>query len=426
MISYSTRQRELALRVRDRLAESSGPRIDCLDIAYGERFKEQLAWWLSYCHAAVVLLSEDALASPWVRYELSVLVNRERLGELTLIVLLLDGMTPARLAELSALDPHALGDLQGATLATDATDADIDGVLERVAAAAGCELSIERLVHGVNGCLAGVRDTVALARARERLRAELGDADPWLDDPRLADVADQGVKLRWALAGELCAMPVDPLYAPLEELAQAAVVMADQLDRIVDLSAMTVFDAASTATLYAEMRAPRLGVVLGCTRQALAELAPDAALQVHPSAKHRCFWLHEPLTGASPEDYVHQIEQQLRRAIDDDGGDFDRLLARRRRRGHPLVVLLAGCDGLTPKLLAEIRARLPDFSFVVLATAAAGPDAWGRQLKVPVAGPRPAADGWPAHLRDEAQLVDDWRATKGELQELVADEEARR
>jgi hypothetical protein len=426
MISYSTRQRELALRVRERLSRCSGPRIDCLDIAYGAEFREQLAWWLSYCHAAVVLLSADALASPWVRYELSVLANRVQLDNVILIPLLVGGLTPEQLAARADLAPLALANLHGASLAEDAGDDEIDKLIERVAEVTYGETAIERLVQGVNGCLVDVRDTARLARARERLRSKLGgDGDPWFDDPRLADIADQGVRLRWALAAELCATPIDPLYDPLEELAQAAAVPAAKLDRIVDLSVMAVFDSASTAALRDEMDEPDRGIVLGCATKALCELAPDAALQVHPGRKHRPFWLHEPLTGACIDDYVDQIEQQLRLHVENENGDFDKLVARKHR--HPLVVLLSRADGLTPPILAALHERLPRFSFVVLPTETTGPDTWSSQLGgLPVAGPHPAADGWPAMRAAETRLVDEWCATKWELRDFVAGEEAAR
>ena len=424
MISYSTVQRELALRVRDRLALLSGPRIDCLDIARGARFQEQLAWWLSYCHAAVVLLSEDALGSRWVRYELSVLVNRERLGEVTVIVLRIGDLPVERLHELTEL---ALGTLQGGPLAAHASDAEIDAAIADVAEVAGGDLVAQRFVEGVNGCLAGIRDTARLSRARLRLqRAVGGERDAWFDDAQLADIGDGGVRLRWALASELCATPAAALYAPLEELARDAAVTSAGVHRMADVSVMTVFDAASMATLHEQMSAEdpeaRPGVVLGFTRQEMAELAPAAAQEVHVCAQHHPFWLHDPVTGSTPDEYVDGIAAQLERAIEDSGIDLGRL----RRRRHPVVVLLARFDGLSKEILYGVRRRFPEFTFVVLSTEVAGPAAWSEKLGgLPVAGPRPDEDGWAALRDDEADLVDAWRSTKDDVCDTLAATESR-
>lgn len=438
MISYSRHQRELALRIRTRLiAREHGPRVDCLDVEYGERFQEKLAWWLSYCHAAIVLLSAEALSSPWVRYELDVLVNRQRLDAVKLICVLLGGVTIKSLQGRPELGPVALDRLQAVALDVGATDDEIDAVLDAIPELTGDELHVERLVGAIHDCLASV-GTTRLARARSHVPAEVaGGRDPWFDDPRLEDLRDAGARLRWALAAELGAAPVGALYAPLQELAEDREAR-NRVVEIAETSAMTLFDASSIDALREiidprDRRASR-SAVLGYSRQEIAELAPGAVHRVHATLVPSCFCLQGPsMTGATVEEVVDGLVDQLRAAIElrivaIEDAEVDDFIAYKGRRKHPLVVVLWEANGLTPEILGRLAERLPTMSFVVLATASrdpdqpGDPDTWSRRLDgLPVVGPRPLPAAWDSMLDDEARLADQWSSIRADLVACVAE-----
>jgi hypothetical protein len=71
--------------------------VDIDELQPGDEWRAVLYHWLAECQGAVVLLSRNALASPWVRREVNVLLWRRALGYPLFIV-------PAILDDLSAAD----------------------------------------------------------------------------------------------------------------------------------------------------------------------------------------------------------------------------------------------------------------------------------------------------------------------------------
>lgn len=69
-LSYSSQDRESAVRVADALAESG---VECFldqrDLTVGDPFVERLMAELENCMAVVLLISEEALSSQWVPFE---------------------------------------------------------------------------------------------------------------------------------------------------------------------------------------------------------------------------------------------------------------------------------------------------------------------------------------------------------------------
>jgi len=66
LLHAAARARGTRLRPAARTGSRATPGL--LDIKSGERWQETLAWWLSYCDVAIVLLSSEALDSACVRY----------------------------------------------------------------------------------------------------------------------------------------------------------------------------------------------------------------------------------------------------------------------------------------------------------------------------------------------------------------------
>lgn len=109
-LSHSTKE-ELPQRVRDRIAEelrAGGYRVllDKDGLRLGEGWRNALELWIGSCDAAVVLLSEQALTSPFVAHEVSVLSYRQRFQQDPSFVLI-----PVLIAPVShaAVDASPLG-----------------------------------------------------------------------------------------------------------------------------------------------------------------------------------------------------------------------------------------------------------------------------------------------------------------------------
>jgi hypothetical protein len=88
--------------------------VDVDELRPGQDWRAVLNHWLADCHAAVLLLTRDALTSAWVRREITILLWRRALGSRVLIIpALLGDLEPADVKE-AGLDE--LADLQFARL----------------------------------------------------------------------------------------------------------------------------------------------------------------------------------------------------------------------------------------------------------------------------------------------------------------------
>ncbi len=107
--------------------EKFAPRIDRENLVFGEPWRQEINTWLTYCDAAVLLLSRKAVESPFVAYEVSVLCHRKsRNPKFTVLPLLLgdvDFNNPGTL-----LAPAQVMEIQPDFY----KHASIDGTLEKV------------------------------------------------------------------------------------------------------------------------------------------------------------------------------------------------------------------------------------------------------------------------------------------------------
>jgi hypothetical protein len=111
--------------------------LDKTRLEGGDEWREELVSWMWQCHAAVILLSEPALASPWVKIEAANLISRRSLstqfGNPRFLVLpvLFDPVTPARLPGTD-FSPLALDEIQAVPSATDRMI--VDAVMKKLQA----------------------------------------------------------------------------------------------------------------------------------------------------------------------------------------------------------------------------------------------------------------------------------------------------
>jgi TIR domain len=99
-ISHSSRDDEEARAIRGRLHEvlASEPYshkilLDEDGIRAGNLWRPKLYRWLAECGGAVLLLTQAALASPWVRKEATILLWRQALGSRVVVIPLLIGVS---------------------------------------------------------------------------------------------------------------------------------------------------------------------------------------------------------------------------------------------------------------------------------------------------------------------------------------------
>lgn len=362
MISYSTVQRPFARQLHERLTECGcNPKLDHLDIAMGDRWRQTIAWWLSACQAAVVLLSEEAIASPWVRYELSVLSNRALLERNVRLVLVYLGVSPADVHRRPGFEPFQLGEVQSYhEIPDDNPDEDTLAALVKSIheVAEVDDPPVDRLVARVRDELQEVAsDRVANARSHLHATAD----DPWLID------ADD---VRHGFAQAFCSTPLNRTYRSLQTLALDRHLAGDDVAELIDLNVMTTFDSRVVDQLHrAALGQVRRSMVTATTRGDLADVAVQTLEELRGTLHAYRFEVNGPITGLTATDVAESLADELCHAIETSLQENpDQFLAAVARREHPVFALLTSAVGITSHVLSLLEARFPSVIFVVLSS----------------------------------------------------------
>lgn len=373
MISYATVQRSLATRLHQRLTDCEcNPKLDHLDLRSGERWRQTLGWWLSTCRTAVVLLSKEALESAWVRYELNVLAHREQTGRNVRLVLVHLGVSRRDVEQMPELGPCQLADIQSHY---EFPDADLD------------DDALTALANDVHE-LAGIDDP-PIDRLVSRVCDHIRDVAPgsvdaaWNnldvpDDPWLIDPDDE--QRRFARA--YCSTPVSQTYDALQALAGDAHLTGETMNDLIDLNVMTTFDTKAVADLHhVGQQQGRRALVSATTQAGLAEVATQAAYDVHGGRRPFRFVLNIPITGVTAADIAAGLAEDLRRAIRTFAKeDVDDWLAFTVRRRHPVFAILTSAVGITAEVLHELHELFPSVVFVVLSSTTQTMPSLSREL----------------------------------------------
>jgi len=426
MISCSKVQRPLARRLHDKLEKRKcNPKLDDLDIGEAERWRDTVAWWLSACQVGVVLLSEEALASAWVHFELSVLAHREQLGNLRLVVVYV-GVARDEVVQRQKLDQLQLGDIQaGFELADAEPDEDTLDALADVVVNAFDEIIKPPFEHLAIRVADGVRKVADHQVVAARADLDGPELDPWL-----VVRPESGAELRQDFGDAYCATPLARAYPALQTLAQDDHLTEKQLHQLVDLNVITAFDPRTIDRLqqagHRHDRPDRSrSLVVSITRADLARVVTDSVRFEQGVMYPYCFVVQGRVSGRRPSDVVDGLERELRHAVSekaDPGETSHDFLAAVVRRGHPVFVLLANGADLTAEIVTELEIRFPDVVFVVLSSANQKMVDLARQLGLPGLGA--ALDdsvAWTAHVDQEWALAAERSSVRTDLNRVKRD-----
>jgi hypothetical protein len=255
MISYSTKRQDTADRLHAMLKKRGAkPRLDRLDIDPGERWRESIGWWLSACDAAVVLLCPDAIASPWVRYELSVLSNRALVGrDLRVILVCLGGVQHAQLAKDPAFIPCGLDGLQNRDIpALEVTDAEMEEIVDALAALPNVDAAAPLEDH-IGEAESYLHDLphYQLGKLRKRLPNERDPDNDWDFVSGIPSGSEEEHRMRWAAASDFCAAPVERTRSVFEWLATPPKALSQEvLNELARLGCRVAVASRAAAVLY--------------------------------------------------------------------------------------------------------------------------------------------------------------------------------
>jgi hypothetical protein len=352
-----------ARRIRDSIVKRLSHHFDVwLDrdrLEPGVEWHPELFRQLGYCDAAVILISQDTLASPWVRTEATILSGRywrsqEPHRGPRIVPVLLEDINDARLAEFG-FEPFRLLDFQ----AIGPCDSDEEYATSVAAAFADLTLApadhamrywIKTLVHHLESA-----PLVGLEAAAEVLQIHPSD---FADEQRI-------VRLAHTLLHTELDVAHNALLCVVDDLSMEA------WERIVQLVTPVWVDLrAAHALLEASIRPERPAVLVieGTEDQVVGEHYVARATCCSP--RHRPISNVAALGEAAVDQALESYDNVIRRELHLDSLTDSRSIGERLRRAGRVPYVLVRRDGLTDsdfaELLQRLTSRYPDLLFILL------------------------------------------------------------
>ncbi|HST63138.1 MAG TPA: toll/interleukin-1 receptor domain-containing protein [Longimicrobium sp.] len=337
--------------------------IDRLTLQPGDAWRARINLWVGGCDAAVVLLSQAALDSPYVAYESSILSYRDTFEPDFVLVPVF--VPPV---DLRAVSASALGSVQQVDerqYVSGGVAEIVDQVLERLRATVHAESPVERRAR----MLAELLEDVPAARIQEAARLlDMDHLDAWIPgDPE---------KLRLRLAVQL-------MSVGMQAAGKALLVLRDHLSRDLDTrTRMTEELLRLIASSWVDHRsAARIPSLFRDGKPAALRLNAERPLTAHMYAicalADNSSWYFASCNGVFAENPAATLEREVRgtlvKALDivadnEEEEAAELLLDLDALEDQPILVTLDS-RGITSDVLAGLRAAFPHVVYFLLAGA---------------------------------------------------------
>lgn len=353
-ISHSAKEAE-AQEVRDKLKQALKATdqyetlLDVETLKPGDPWRNRINLWLGACDAAIVLLSEKALASHYVTYETSVLAFRSAAFDTSLLILpvLIGDVTPEKL-QASYLSPAQLDEKQ---LVRGTPDEIVAKVLTRLGEVCLCETTpVEKRARKLAHQLRDIPVDI-LQDAADALQLPL---------PLATDKPQLFLALKLLSVGMPLATPA--LLAMHDYIPPAD--RAERMSTMIELVASSWVDLRCVGRIpgIAKGKEPVRAFGLNATRW-------DAARMYVISARHGDLvpWYDVSCTGIFGED-VEELVEEIRGALVKrlmPEGDLLKELKALGQTGQPVIVGLDG-NGMDDKVLTRLRDEFPHVTFFLM------------------------------------------------------------
>ena len=359
-ISHSAKEPESAA-VRDALGaalRASGRYEVLLDAATlqpGDPWRCRINLWLGACDAAVVLLSERALASPYLTYETSVLAYRNAALDPTFLILpVLLGEVTLEALRRSYLAPAQLDERQ---LVRGTPEEIVAAVLSRLAGASFREETpVEKRA----------RKVADLLRNRELTADRLGAAGSRaaIDLSWLSAGSDLPLRLAVRLMSVGMTAAIPAILALRQHIAP--IDQAEWVRRMVDLVASSWVDLRCVGRIpsIAKGREAVRAFGINARRWDAAKMYVVCASHEDPEGT----WYWTSCTGICGEEdgaVAGEVRRALQAKLNTSAADLPLDLAALHQSGQPVIVGL-DCTGMTEETLAGLHRELPHVSFFLL------------------------------------------------------------
>jgi hypothetical protein len=339
--------------LRNALEDEFAVLIDKDDIKPGDPWRQTLNAWIGGCHAAVFLLTEKALQSEYVAYEVTVLTYRERnlpAHKCTLVPIFIHPVTDDAVKQARGFGASQIAEYQGISAKTSSE------VVEKVVAALrGLALHptpIEDEEIFVESVLKKFVPERKVTQSLDILNVDLGG---WKADPYRS------------LALSLLSRGLDDLTSQVILGIRSYIKDRETLETLFELIATSWIDLRSTqclARIARDIVGPRL-VALS------AESDFTARKYVERAGPPSDRWNVAPVTAlfseAALQSLHHEIEQALRSELRLDPGDsLTDYLGWSEQKKLPIFVALPAA-GISSNILRELHISFPTVTFLLLA-----------------------------------------------------------
>ena len=357
------------------------PLMDRTDLEPGDMWRARINLWVGGCDAAVILLSNKALASAWVSYEAALLSYRAKRDTSFLLIPVYVGVSPKQVEE-SPLHPILPTEIQAIQAAGRSTKYIVTKVLKRLDKAVCLgNTPVERRARR----LARLLDLFKENHLREAAAFIHYDLKPWLpaDDAQLLlAVQLQSVGMKAAVPALLSLETNLPANMSGQE-------KADWLQKVVDLVASSWVDqpAIECIPLIAKGETSHCSVGLNATDPRTATMYVLCSCTEEPKP-----WKLVMCDGVVGQDSVEQtikaLSSKVAKALIEGlilkckPEDLTAVLERRSAfYPRPVFVSLPG-EGISAEILHGLRRAFPRVTFFVLMGEAMGEPLSDMVLKI--------------------------------------------
>ena len=329
--------------------------IDKDDIKVGDPWRQTLNTWIGGCDAAIVLLTEKALQSEYVAYEVTVLTYREKnlpAYKCTVIPVFIDPVNDEAVRKARGFRASLLAEYQGIT--AKARDEVVRKVQEALSGLTLLPSPIEEQEIFVENLLRKLVPESKVTQSLNSLNVDLGG---WKVDPFRS------------LALALLSRGLGDLTSDVILSIRSYIKDRETLETLFEIVATSWIDVRSTQCLEHIARnslEPRL-VALNATSDFIARKYVERAGNRPPGDS----WNVAPVTAIFSETAVEslrsEIEQSLRNEIRLDPSDnLADYLQWSERKKLPIFVALPA-PGITTGILGQLRTSFPTVTFLLLA-----------------------------------------------------------
>jgi hypothetical protein len=371
-ISHASKEDDLSKRVRDELATRLGGgfeiQLDALRLQGGDPWRSELWTWWAECDLAIVICSEEALKSDWVKLEVSILMRRRALNANFPVLPLI--IAPATFADVKAGmfgDQH-LTEVQAITIHEADLAQKLDEVEQRLASFKVLDRRGKPLAPWEDH-LATVLEDAKSAEVLREVATRLGaKAEAWIGLPLQARI----------VARAMLEEPNREVF--LEAIKPLRPRLIDRVKDVVDFVAPWWIAAEEVAPLSNVVTRPRdsRGVALATSWVPFAQWCVQRAASLYPPRK--AILVDQPKTGTADEVaeiIIDGVNDVLDLGFGANEATIERLMKAREDDRDPIFAIVpismkanpkrAVHADLLPAIIEKVNAELEGIAFFVLA-----------------------------------------------------------